>query len=59
VRFVPTGGVTAANLAEYLASPFTLAVGGSWMVDKPLLKAKNWAEVTRLTRQAVAIASAN
>ena len=32
VRFVPTGGIDAANLADYLAVPRSLAVGGSWMV---------------------------
>lgn len=37
--FVPTGGVGPANLAEYLAVPAVLAVGGSWMVSRDLLRA--------------------
>ncbi|MEU8242523.1 bifunctional 4-hydroxy-2-oxoglutarate aldolase/2-dehydro-3-deoxy-phosphogluconate aldolase [Actinoplanes missouriensis] len=34
MRFVPTGGITAANAGEYLALPSVLAVGGSWMVPR-------------------------
>ncbi|BBH70335.1 ketohydroxyglutarate aldolase [Actinoplanes sp. OR16] len=34
VRFVPTGGITAANAGDYLALPSVLAVGGSWMVPR-------------------------
>lgn len=54
VRFVPTGGVTTANLADYLAIPAVAAVGGTWMVAPDLLKAGNWDEVTRRTAEAVA-----
>jgi 2-dehydro-3-deoxyphosphogluconate aldolase/(4S)-4-hydroxy-2-oxoglutarate aldolase len=37
VRFVPTGGITAGNAADYLAQPSVLAVGGSWMAPPPLI----------------------
>jgi 2-dehydro-3-deoxyphosphogluconate aldolase/(4S)-4-hydroxy-2-oxoglutarate aldolase len=47
VRFVPTGGVTAENLAGYLGLPAVLAVGGTWMVAAELLRAGAWDEVTR------------
>ena len=57
VRFIPTGGVNAANLAEYVAHPAVLAVGGSWIVAKDLLVAKDWDQVTALTREAVQIAT--
>lgn len=56
VRFIPTGGVNAGNLAEFLATKSVLACGGSWMVAKELLAEKKWAEVTRLTAEAVGIA---
>ena len=56
VRFIPTGGVTAANLGGYLAEPAVLAVGGTWMVAPSLLAAGDWAEVTRRTLAAVDIA---
>ncbi|MEU4693985.1 bifunctional 4-hydroxy-2-oxoglutarate aldolase/2-dehydro-3-deoxy-phosphogluconate aldolase [Actinoplanes sp. NPDC023714] len=37
VRFVPTGGITAAGAGDYLALPSVLAVGGSWMVPRAVL----------------------
>jgi 2-dehydro-3-deoxyphosphogluconate aldolase/(4S)-4-hydroxy-2-oxoglutarate aldolase len=58
VRFVPTGGVSAANAADYLAVPSVAAVGGSWMVAPVLIRAGDFAAVTRLTAEAVAIGAA-
>lgn len=58
VRYVPTGGVTAANLGAYLAIPQVVACGGTWMVKADLLEAGNWAAVTRLAREAVEIVAA-
>jgi 2-dehydro-3-deoxyphosphogluconate aldolase/(4S)-4-hydroxy-2-oxoglutarate aldolase len=57
VRFVPTGGIDAKNLREYLALPIVAAVGGSWMVEKALIAAKNWKQIEDLTREAVAAAN--
>lgn len=54
VRFIPTGGVDTGNLADYLAVPSVLAVGGTWMVAPDLLAAGDWAEVTRRCVAAVA-----
>lgn len=56
VRFIPTGGISAGNMGDYLKLPIVAAIGGSWMVDKALVAAGNWAEITRLTRAALAIA---
>jgi 2-dehydro-3-deoxyphosphogluconate aldolase/(4S)-4-hydroxy-2-oxoglutarate aldolase len=53
VRFVPTGGVNAANAASYLALPSVVAVGGSWMVAPELIAARDFAAVTELARDAV------
>lgn len=57
VRFIPTGGVNAGNLREYLALPSVLACGGSWMVEPRLLREGRFAEVERLAREAVAEAT--
>ena len=57
VRFVPTGGIRAAQLADYLALPSVLAVGGSWMVAAKLIEAGDWDEITRLTAEAVRLAA--
>jgi 2-dehydro-3-deoxyphosphogluconate aldolase/(4S)-4-hydroxy-2-oxoglutarate aldolase len=58
VRFVPTGGVGPGNLAEYLALASVVAVGGSWMVPRDLLRAGNGDGIRELTAAAVAIAAA-
>ncbi|MCL3777316.1 MULTISPECIES: bifunctional 4-hydroxy-2-oxoglutarate aldolase/2-dehydro-3-deoxy-phosphogluconate aldolase [unclassified Actinomyces] len=56
LKFLPSGGVSAANLGEYLSSPVIAAASGSWMVSKDLIKAGDWDEVTRLSAQAITIA---
>lgn len=56
VKFTPTGGISPANLQSYLKVPVVAAVGGSWMVEKSLIAAGKWDEVTRLTREALALA---
>lgn len=56
VRFIPTGGIGAAQLGAYLEHPSVLAVGGSWMVAPALIAAGGWREITRLTADAVAVA---
>ena len=55
VRFVPAGGVTAANLPRYLALPGVAACGGSWMAREGMISAGRFAEIARLCRQARAI----
>jgi 2-dehydro-3-deoxyphosphogluconate aldolase / (4S)-4-hydroxy-2-oxoglutarate aldolase len=53
MRFVPTGGIGPSNLLSYLRFPRVLACGGSWMVNPELISAKNFAEIRRLTEDAV------
>ncbi|MFT4294186.1 MAG: bifunctional 4-hydroxy-2-oxoglutarate aldolase/2-dehydro-3-deoxy-phosphogluconate aldolase, partial [Micropruina sp.] len=57
IQFVPTGGVSAANLGDYLALPNVPAVGGSWMVPADVIDAGDFAEVQRLCAAAVAAAA--
>jgi len=57
VRFMPTGGIDAKNLRDYLALPIVAAVGGSWMVEKSLIATKNWKQIDLLTREALAAAN--
>jgi 2-dehydro-3-deoxyphosphogluconate aldolase/(4S)-4-hydroxy-2-oxoglutarate aldolase len=56
VRFIPTGGITSGNVTDYLKLPVVVAAGGSWMVEKALVADGRWDEITRLTREALAIA---
>jgi 2-dehydro-3-deoxyphosphogluconate aldolase/(4S)-4-hydroxy-2-oxoglutarate aldolase len=53
MRFIPTGGVTPANLASYLEQRSVIAVGGSWMVAPELLAHRDFEEVTRRVAAAV------
>jgi 2-dehydro-3-deoxyphosphogluconate aldolase / (4S)-4-hydroxy-2-oxoglutarate aldolase len=55
VRFIPTGGIAPSNVRDYLAFDKVFACGGSWMVAKELITAGNFAEIARLTREAVAL----
>lgn len=57
VRFMPTGGVNAKNLHEYLEIPAVIAAGGSWMVERSLVTAGQWDEITRRSAEAVALAA--
>jgi 2-dehydro-3-deoxyphosphogluconate aldolase/(4S)-4-hydroxy-2-oxoglutarate aldolase len=55
VKFVPTGGITAANAALYLKLPMVFALGGSWLVAPKLIATGAFDEITRLTAEAVAL----
>jgi 2-dehydro-3-deoxyphosphogluconate aldolase/(4S)-4-hydroxy-2-oxoglutarate aldolase len=55
VRFIPTGGVGPANLADYLGTEAVVAVGGSWMVPRDRIRAGDFETVRRLTGEAVAL----
>ncbi|MGN5136907.1 bifunctional 4-hydroxy-2-oxoglutarate aldolase/2-dehydro-3-deoxy-phosphogluconate aldolase [Aeromonas sp. 164P] len=57
ITLMPTGGISTHNINEYLAIPRVIACGGSWMVDKKLIAEKQWEEIGRLTREAVAFLS--
>jgi 2-dehydro-3-deoxyphosphogluconate aldolase/(4S)-4-hydroxy-2-oxoglutarate aldolase len=53
LSFMPTGGISTANLASYARQPNVLAVGGSWMVKADLIEAEDWQAITALSREAV------
>ena len=56
MQFMPTGGVSAGNLSDFLALPSVLACGGSWLTPKSAIADGNYDEVTRFASEAVAIA---
>lgn len=53
MKFMPTGGINAGNLNEYLAFDRIIACGGSWMVGSALVDAGKFDEITALTKEAV------
>ena len=55
VKFMPTGGISAKNLADYLSFKKIVAVGGSWMVKGDLIKAGEFDKIKELTREAANI----
>lgn len=52
IKFIPTGGVNAQNLAEYISAPFIHAVGGSWVCPKADISSGHFEKVTQLCREA-------
>lgn len=57
VCFCPTGGIGLHNLADYLALPTVLTVGGSWVVPEKLIAEGDWSGITRLARDATELVS--
>ena len=55
VRFMPTGGVTTANVMEYLAIREVAAVGGTWLGKADDIAAGNWEKIRDIVKQAVAL----
>ena len=52
LKFLPTGGVNAGNIKEYIDAPFIHAVGGSWVCPKAEINAGNWEKITNLCIEA-------
>ena len=52
LKFLPTGGVNAGNIKEYVDAPFIHAVGGSWVCPKADIAAGNWEKITQLCIEA-------
>lgn len=53
LTFMPTGGISESNLADYLSNPKIVACGGSWMVKEDLINAGKFDEITQLVKKAV------
>jgi 2-dehydro-3-deoxyphosphogluconate aldolase/(4S)-4-hydroxy-2-oxoglutarate aldolase len=52
VRFIPTGGISISNLADYLLHEFVLAAGGTWIASKAMISEKKWDIIENNARQA-------
>ena len=57
VKFMPTGGISAKNLADYLSFGKILCCGGSWMVKGNLIKNGEFDKIRELTKEAVELAA--
>ncbi len=58
VKFIPTGGVSPANLAEFVAAPSVMAVGGTWVAKTDLIAAGDWDAITANCKAAMEIVAA-
>ncbi len=59
VKFMPTGGLNANNVVDYLKSSCIFCCGGSWMVKGDLIKAGKWDEIKALVSEAAKIVADN
>jgi len=53
MEFLPTGGINAENVAEYIKEPYIFGVGGSWICTKKDISEHNYEKITNLSRQAL------
>lgn len=56
IRFCPTGGITIETAPAYLSLANTVCVGGSWIVPKDRIEAKDWSAIEELAREAASLA---
>lgn len=57
MRFMPTGGVSPGNLADFLAIPAVLACGGSWLTPAAAIADGDYEQITALAKEAVELAT--
>ena len=57
MRFMPTGGISPGNLADYLAVPAVLACGGSWLTPADAIAVGDYEKITTLAQEAVRLAA--
>ena len=57
IAYIPLGGVSMKNLESYLEWPEVLAVGGSWLATRDLIKAKDWDAISRNCEEAASLAA--
>jgi 2-dehydro-3-deoxyphosphogluconate aldolase/(4S)-4-hydroxy-2-oxoglutarate aldolase len=57
ISFMPTGGITPANLPLYRSQPFVAACGGSWIASEAAISGGRFDEITAAAAQAVELAA--
>jgi 2-dehydro-3-deoxyphosphogluconate aldolase/(4S)-4-hydroxy-2-oxoglutarate aldolase len=56
LKYIPLGGVSVDNMADYLEGDMVTAVGGSWLASREIIAAGNWTEITARAKAARAVA---
>jgi len=55
VKFIPTGGVSLNNLADYAKKPYIHAIGGSWLCSSSDINNKDFDKITRIVKESIDI----
>jgi 2-dehydro-3-deoxyphosphogluconate aldolase/(4S)-4-hydroxy-2-oxoglutarate aldolase len=55
VKYVPLGGLTLANMPDYLREPSIAGIGGSWIAPRDVIRDRNWSRITATAREAIAL----
>ena len=55
MKYIPLGGINIDNFNDYLSCPEVIAVGGSWLTPKTLIKSKDWENITAIAQKSVEI----
>ena len=55
VKYMPTGGVNAKNLADYLSYDKIVCCGGTWVVKKDLVSEGKFSEIEKMAKEAADI----
>jgi 2-dehydro-3-deoxyphosphogluconate aldolase/(4S)-4-hydroxy-2-oxoglutarate aldolase len=55
LKYIPLGGITAKNMADYLQEPAVGGVGGSWFASREIIAAREWPRITESAREAAAV----
>ena len=53
LRFIPTGGVSPGNLADWLGEPCVAAVGGTWIASRSMIRGGDWTGIRRAAQEAL------
>lgn len=53
VNFMPTGGINADNIKDYIQNEKIVACGGTWMIDAKAIKEKNFDHIKKITQEAL------
>ena len=55
LEYIPLGGINPSNLSEWASFDSVIAIGGTWIAGKPLIKAHDWKTIEKNASEAVAI----
>jgi 2-dehydro-3-deoxyphosphogluconate aldolase/(4S)-4-hydroxy-2-oxoglutarate aldolase len=58
LKYVPLGGLTQANMADYLRDPLVAGIGGSWLASRDVIREKNWKAIEHAAQAAISVRDA-